>query len=140
MSEYELAELALLQKDYATHLEAIVQGYVATLQTEANILLSMIFGYLLVAHFIGRELNKVQLSILNTLYLVTVASGLTVYKAHYESIVYALNTLIAETGRLASDLPIAGTSDGLKGVIGVYIAMIIASYYFMWSVRHQKNE
>lgn len=139
MSEFELAELAFMQKSYAIELEMVTQGYVATLQTEATILLSFIFGYLLVAHFIGDSLTRVQVSIVNTLYAFTVISDLAVYKGHYEAITYSVQRMMEE-GRDVSDIAVVGTPAGLKIVVTAYACMIIASLYFMWSVRHEDGE
>lgn len=140
MTEFELAELAYMQKSYAIELEMVTQGYVATLQTEATILLSFIFGYLMVAHFIGASLTKVQLNIINSLYLFTVLSDLAVYKGHYTSITYSVKRM-TEVGREnIGDIAFVGTPAGLKVVVAAYSLMIIASLYFMWSVRDEKSD
>lgn len=139
MNEFELAEIALLEKSYALELELVTQGYISTLQTEASILLSMIFGYLLVAHFIGESLSRTQVMIFNSLYLFTVSSSLFVYNGHYQSIIFGVHRLIALRARDAEDIPLAGTPDGAQIVIIAYTAMIIASLYFMWTVRHPKE-
>jgi len=140
MNEFELAELAYMQKSHVLELEMVTQGYVATLQTEATILLSFIFGYLLVAHFIGKELTRVQMIIVNSLYLLTVISDLLVYKGLYESVTLSAKRMVDEGGRHVDQLAIVGTPTGLLFVVGAYALMIIASIYFMWSVRHEKPE
>jgi len=140
MDEYELAELALMEKAYVIQLEELAQGYISIIQTEANILLGMIFGYLLTAHFIGTKLSKAQVIILNGLYMFTVLSSLAVYQGHFSSLMFTVERVIAEKGRDASDIPITGTPGGELTVVIAYILMIIASLYFMWTVRHPDNE
>ena len=140
MTEFELTELAFMEKSHLIELEMVTQGYVATLQTEATILLSFIFGYLLVAHFIGKDLTRVQVSIINTLYLLTVISDLFVYKGLYESITLSSQRMIDEGSREVYQLAIVGTPTGLKFVVSAYALMIVASIYFMWSVRDQVSE
>jgi hypothetical protein len=136
MTEAEIAELALMHQSYVLELEMMVQGYTATVQSEGSMLLSLIFGYLLAAHFIGALLSKTQVVIFNAIYTLTTLSSLTIYVGLYETIVFSLDRLTAEAPDLASRIPIGATQDGAKFVIAAYFTMIIASLYFMWTVRH----
>ena len=140
MNEFEMAELALMEKSYLLELESVTQTYVSNTQTEGTILISLIFGYLLVAHFVGASITRAQVTILNALYLFTVVSGLAVYRGHYESIIFSVNRLLEVKGLTASDIPITGTPGAVQVVIVAYSAMILASLYFMWTVRHPKAE
>ena len=140
MNEFELAELALMQKSYFLELEMVTQGYADLVETEASILLSMIFGYLLVAHFIGHSITRVQVTIFNALYLLTALSSLGVYYGHYGSVVYSVNRMLTENAINAEDIPVTGTPESAKYVVVAYLAMILASLYFMWTVRHPKEK
>ena len=136
MDEFEKAELALLEKSYLLELESITQGYISLVETEATILLSLISGYLLVAHFIGDSLTRAQLLIFNVLYLFTTLSSLAVYYGHYQSIVHSVERLLAENAVSAGDIPVTGTPESAALLVLAYLSMIIASLYFMWTVRH----
>jgi len=139
MNAFEEAQISLMEKMYALELESVTQVYVALTQTEATILFSLIFGYLLVAHFVGADLTSPQVLILNILYTVTVGSELVVYADHYESIVFSVNRML-ELGSLnLSDIPITGTPGSVGAVLLVYAMMIVASLYFMWTVRNPKH-
>lgn len=145
-TECESLELELLRREveaaermYELELEAVTQTYVANTQTEGAILLSLIFGYLMVAHFVGDELSRIQTAILNGLYLLTVTAGISVYAGHYQSIVFAVDRMMATGSISPEDIPITGTPGGVLVVTIAYTSMIIASLYFMWTVRHPKE-
>ena len=140
MNEFELAELAILQQTYFLELEMVTQGYVALVETEASILLSLIFGYLLVAHFIGTSITRMQVTIFNALYLFTTLSSLAVYNGHYGSVVYSVNRLLEENAITAQEIPITGTPGSAQLVVLAYLAMIVSSLYFMWTVRHPRKK
>lgn len=139
MNEFELAELELMKKSYFIELETVTQGYVSLVETEATILLSLIFGYLLVAHFIGDILSRTQVVIFNVLYMFTSLTSLAVYYGHYQSVVYSVERLLRENAIGAGDIPVTATTQSAKLVVFAYLSMIIASLYFMWTVRHSKK-
>jgi len=140
MDEFALAELAMMEKSYFLELEMVTQGYIDLVETEASILLSLIFGYLLVAHFIGASITRAQVTIFNALYVFTTLSSLAVYYGHYESIVYSVNRLLEENAVNAADIPVTATPESAKFVVFAYLSMIVASLYFMWTVRHPNEE
>jgi len=140
MNEFELAELAILEKTYFLELETVTQGYVNLVEIEGSILLSLIFGYLMVAHFIGSTITRVQVTIFNALYLFTTLSSLAVYNGHYGSVVYSINRLLEENAVNVSDIPVTGTPASAQLVVVAYLAMILSSLYFMWTVRHPNKK
>jgi hypothetical protein len=137
MTEFELAQL-----EYMVY--AREQGLIGLMQTQAGLVANdlalwtgVLFGYLLVAYFVGSQLTRVQAAILNALYLAV--SGASVFSL------------------LTGGLTIAGFADQYAMVSGnekiatvspeytffgiaLNIACIVASLYFMWSVRHPKAE
>ena len=117
MNEFELAEIELMKKSYFIELETVTQGYVSLVETEASILLSLIFGYLLVAHFIGNILSRTQVVIFNALYMFTSLTSLSVYYGHYKSVVYSVERLLRENAISASDIPVTATTDSAKLVV-----------------------
>ncbi len=140
MNEFELAELALMEKSYFLEHELVIQGYIALVETEASILLSLIFGYLLVAHFIGDTLTRTQIIIFNVLYVFTSLASLAVYHGHYLSIVFSVERLVEENPLSAEDVPVTATPEVAQLVVMAYLAMIVASLYFMWTVRHPRKK
>ncbi len=121
MSEFELHEIATNYQEVAI--------------SATGLYLSLISGYLLIAYFIGRDLTKVQLWILNVLFLVatfpTVIGGM-VYTISASNLFAELNEAIGRQGVIFSDETLA-----VFGVIcGIgFVSMIPAAYYFMWSTR-----
>lgn len=138
MTEFESAQLVYMQAERAGNLMSLIQTQGELIQNDATQFTTLIFGYLLVAYFIGSHLTKVQVVILNTLYIASVGStvfqmvtgGLTAMgflERFYE---------VSENTRELS----AMNSDYLLFGVALNIALIIASLYFMWSVRHPKTE
>jgi predicted neutral ceramidase superfamily lipid hydrolase len=138
MTEFESAQLVYMQAERAGNLMSLIQAQGELIQNDATQFTTLIFGYLLVAYFIGSHLTKVQVVILNTLYIASVGStvfqmvtgGLTAMgflERFYE---------VSENTRELS----AMNPDYLLFGVALNIALIIASLYFMWSVRHPKTE
>jgi hypothetical protein len=138
MTEFESAQLVYMQAERAGNLMSLIQTQGELIQNDATQFTTLIFGYLLVAYFIGSHLTKVQVVILNTLYIASVGStvfqmvtgGLTAMgflERFYE---------VSENTRELS----AMNPDYLLFGVALNIALIIASLYFMWSVRHPKTE
>lgn len=137
MTEFELVQIEYME--YARE-----QGLIGLMQTQAGIVSSdlavwtgVLFGYLLVAYFVGNQLTKVQTVILNALYLTV--SGATVFALFTGGMtIVAFADRYAEVSgneRIATVSPeftIFGTT--------LNILCILASLYFMWSVRHSKAE
>jgi hypothetical protein len=93
-------------------------------------------GYLVVAYLVGKQLTRSQLVIISGLYLVFafisayLAVGYGMRGLHYAQV---LNQLSPSTPLYATDaVPIALCLALLGG--------IIASYKFMWDMRHPKPE
>ena len=138
MTEFESAQLVYMQAERAGNLMSLIQTQGELIQNDATQFTTLIFGYLLVAYFIGSHLTKVQVVILNTLYIASIGStvfqmvtgGLTAMgflERFYE---------VSENTRELS----AMNPDYLFFGVALNIALIIASLYFMWSVRHPKTE
>ena len=69
MSEYELASLALEHAAGRYAVISLLQGTADSLIAIAALTFSVLFGYLIVAYLAARDLSRVQMTILNTLYL-----------------------------------------------------------------------
>ena len=139
MTEYETAQLALSESMRIQGLIELVQTQAEHVVNEITNFTSYLFGYLLVAYFIGANLTRVQVTILNVLYIVSIAA--TVFQMMV-SISITLNFLskVREViGRVADGIPSSNTTY-VVFLFLLYTALVLASLYFMWSVRHPKKE
>ena len=122
-----------------------IQGWIALMQNQGflvnadtTILYTLLFGYLLVAHFAGKSLSRPQALILTILYIVAFVTTLGNM---------ALN-VTANMGMQSAMLDACPECEinpfisiqGLTLITLVNSAMLIASLYFMWSIRNSKIE
>jgi hypothetical protein len=97
-------------------------------------------GHLIVAYMVGERLTRIQVFIISTLYLM---SASTMVSASFQAI---LDVTIArrEAALQIPELPIVSASTNIviwPASIGlINAALVIASLYFMLSVRHSKPE
>ena len=102
-----------------------------------TIYLSIISGYLVVAYFIGDKLTLPQTVIIGILFIF--GAGLQVCGIHaYQIAVQEFLTQKAEIAPL-TDYQSAVLNNNGGTIFAVLMACgIIASLYFMWSIRHPK--
>ena len=138
MTEFETAQLVYMQAERAGNLMTLIQTQGELIQNDATQFTSLIFGYLLVAYFIGSHLTKVQVIILNVLYIASVGS--TVFQMVTGGLA-AMGFLerFYEVSNNTRELSALNANYLLFGVT-LNLTLIIASLYFMWSVRHPKTE
>jgi hypothetical protein len=137
MTEFETAQLVYMQAERAGNLMSLIQTQGELIQNDATQFTTLIFGYLLVAYFIGSHLTKVQVVILNVLYIASVGStvfqmvtgGLTAMG--FLERFYEVSDNTRELSAMNADYLLFGVT--------LNIALILASLYFMWSVRHPKT-
>lgn len=136
MSEYEIADLAAsTQAVFFQQLE-IAQGMgdrvLGLVQQFGNLL----FGYLLVAYFVGANLTRVQTAILTTLYLA--------WQARVSAVLYGISAnatvLLEEMAETSPDTTLRLTVPSLMPTYLLLAGVTLASLYFMWSIRHPKKE
>jgi len=112
-----------------------------TLWETSQMYFTLVSAYLVVAYLVGEKLTRTQCRIITVLYLFWVAG---VIQTQLFSGIGALRLagIIAETGTVL----IGRYGDGLAMKIGIYsfsivmICGVLASLYFMWTVRHSKTE
>ena len=100
-----------------------------------TIYVTFTFAYLTAAFFIGERLTRVQMLITSTLYLFSALCGLL-------ACVNGIAFYGAAIGHAPSDMPNYVFSSGefwLTYVPALLTFGILASLYFMWSVRHPKT-
>lgn len=95
--------------------------------------LSVISGYVIIAHFVGKDLTRWQVAIVNGLYLIMVLMDMTFWYAFMRTGLKFTEALIAEQQGLYYDL--IKTSDLWGTAMGAILAL--SALLFMWIVRRQ---
>ena len=118
MTQYELQDLFV--------------SWVAQTQQMSITYLSIVSGYLLVAHFLGSQLSRPQVIIVNAVYIVYAIAQIGGF--------YSQMVTLAALGE--ASLQLGGYTDiAAWGILwcSIQLTMLIGSLYFMWTVRHPKN-
>jgi len=104
-----------------------------------TIYLSIVSGFLVVAYFIGNKLTAVQAVIVVVLFIFS--AGLQVWGIHeYQIAVQELLTRKAELSPLTNYQDTVLNNNG-GTIFAILMACgIVASLYFMWSIRHPREE
>jgi uncharacterized membrane protein (DUF485 family) len=89
MTEFELASLTLYKAEAVRQQIEIVQNIAASLETKFTGFTTLLFGFVLVAYFAGKNLSKNQVTILTILYLATIAQYVVTYLLAGFGIVFA---------------------------------------------------
>jgi hypothetical protein len=138
MTEYEIADLAV-SKAFQ------LQGGVSLFQTATSMTtdivlqyMNILFAYIIAAYFIGANLGRRQVGVLTTLYVL--------FQTWMIVIIIARGYLVLKTGEALQELlgpsevpmvlPMAITITS----VAILVAVLFASLYFMWSIRHPKTE
>jgi len=97
--------------------------------------ISVMSGYLVVAYLVGKELKTGQVVLVNFLYGAFISFTLFA--------IYQMSGAAVEHGILASELSTQRTSRPQTWIPIVFLAimlpMILASFKFMWDIRHPKT-
>jgi hypothetical protein len=115
----------------------LIQSQADLISNDATMMSTLLFAYLVVAYFVGAHLTKPQSFIFNALYMSAfLASTFSVTNSAFVAI--GLQTRYVEV----SGNPDVPTLTPLFVLLGVTLnlSMLLASLYFMWSVRHPKTE
>ncbi len=118
MTQYELQDLFV--------------SWVAQTQQMSITYLSIVSGYLLVAHFLGSQLSRPQVIIINAIYIVYAIAQIGGF--------YSQMVTLADLDE--ASLQFGGYADiAAWGILwcSIQLTMLIGSLYFMWTVRHPKN-
>jgi len=131
MTELERGELI---REWFT----LMQGQGALVNGDTTVLFTLLFGYLVVAYFVGKDLSRTQSIIFTVLYMVAFVTSLFNMASNAMASVaftYPLLDVCPEC-----ELPPLVSPEGTVLICLVNLAMLTASLYFMWSVRHPKAE
>jgi hypothetical protein len=138
MTEFEIAQLEFMQAERNVNLLELVQTQGIIMQSDSTQFTTLLFGYLLVAYFIGANLTRIQVAILNVLYVASIAATLF----------QIITALITAQGFLNRFLEVSGNSAETTAINPMYLAYgltiglaaVLTSLYFMRSVGHPKTE
>lgn len=134
MTEYEIADLAVSTQELYWQQAQALQGIMDHTFNTLEYFGTLLFGYLMVAYFIGAQLTRVQVVILTTLYLFWVVRLGIVLNV----VLISGQIIIGEMGKISPDL--IPTIPSLWGPYAILTLLTLASLYFMWNVRHPKTE
>ena len=115
-----------------------MQGQGALVNADATVLFTLLFGYLVVAYFVGKDLSRTQSIIFTALYIVAFAVSLGNIASNAMANVALTYPLLDACPEC--EIPPLVSPEGTVLVCLVNLAMLTASLYFMWSVRHPKAE
>jgi hypothetical protein len=134
MTEYEIADLALSTQAIFWQQMQVGQGHMERIFDCFQQFGQLLFGYLIVASFIGAKLTRVQAAILIALYLFWLVRLAIVFNLVW---ITAQNTL-GELRKISPDYnPVVPS---IWGVYSLLLCLTLGSLYFMWTVRHPKTE
>jgi hypothetical protein len=115
--------------------QIIAAGQLATellgqAQAVIGLYLTVTSGYLLVAYLVGKDLTRVQVSIITTLFVVFQGIATIAVMSYFASAEYIGHTYGAARA----------PTWGEEAMGLVFSAGILACLKFMWDVRHPKSE
>ena len=120
----------------------LTQGATGFVMTSFTIWLSIVSAYLIAAYAVGRNLTAVQTLIIGVLYI-TCSSIFTILTLLFTSRVASMVQRKVELFP-AGDWPVRYdalvTQYILLGFVFIMVGGIVASLYFMWSIRHPKKK
>ena len=126
MTEYELGEL--LHNNY----EGLWQA--------AQMYFTLVSAYIIVAYLVGAKLSRVQNSIITGLYLVWMVGLIVAQHATSTQTMRVSNELVTMGSALLSEAAYAESMLGVFSFIVVQVLGVMASLWFMLSVRHRRVE
>lgn len=138
MTEFELVQLEFMHSERAVNLLELLQAQGALMQTDSLGFSTLLFGYLLVAYFIGANLTRVQVLIFSVLYICSIGAVIFQLFANAYTAMGFLKRFyeVTENTRELTPLNLHYIGYGLL----LSTAIVFASLYFMWTVRHPKIE
>ena len=139
MTEYEAAQLSISEVMRVQGLMGIGQTQSELIQNETVQYNTLVFGYLLIAYFIGEKMTRVQVTILNIFYMATVSSSLFQLFFAGVAAISLGNSIMALLPEGTQSNPTA-TIEFLTLGTSVAAGIVLTSLYFMWSVRHSSKQ
>ena len=142
MTEYELADLALSKQAEIHGLASLLLSMLALAGESITQYMTVLFGYILASYFVGADLKRVQVWIFTGLYIFWQSWTIAVLAVRGVGVQITndrLDELMVGSPRY-NEIP-TGVDSWLGGsLVLALLAALVASLYFMWSVRHPKAE
>jgi hypothetical protein len=145
MTEYEQAALTIMKYEHNLSVLARLDNQQELVAIYGSIYLTLLFGYLVVAYLIGKNLTRVQVSIFNVLYCMSILGSLSIMAGGYAGMAgyweYS-RILLQELGR-DRVIPLAAglmSENFIIATMTINFCSLMASLYFMRSIRHPKTE
>jgi hypothetical protein len=105
-------------------------------QTALGLYLSVLTGYLIMAYLVGDKLTRPQVLIVTVLYVcATTIITLWFFAWWSRALEFAM-----EAKQLNPDRQVANSVQAAWSITVMLFMAIVASLYFMWSIRHPKTE
>jgi hypothetical protein len=106
----------------------------------ASLLITIMSGYLVVAYLVGTKLSRAQVTTVNALYVVSSISMIAgLWQNNYDNMLarhHAYTYIPDMSGAVSASLILMIPTS----IAFVYSGLIIASLFFMWSIRHPRTE
>ncbi len=141
VTEYEIADLAFSRQMEIQGLGSVLIDMLALASDAITQYMSVLFGYIAVAWFVGPQLSRTQLWIFTVLYvfwqLLTV--GTVFFRSQsVQAMMNRMETLVADAPAAVDSANEVGLMIG-SSIVTLLLLALLASLYFMWSVRSVKN-
>ena len=140
MTEYEIAALAATNTSLIQAQASIIQAQGTLVIDNLALYYSLLFGYLLAAYAIGKKLTSIQTLVLTALYLSAVSYNRFYGFMVLKSMFVTENQMSEMLGATATPAQLMVQKGMLTFVSAFVIMSILASLYFMWSIRHSKAQ
>jgi hypothetical protein len=134
MTEYEIADLAVSTQAIFWEQMQAAGSLIDRINQYIQYFTALLFGYLIAVYFIGAQLTRIQLAILNVLYLLWQARIIVLIRATEINGKFILDEMRKVSPDFNLEIP------SLLPTFAILALCIIASLYFMWSIRHPKEE
>ena len=110
-----------------------------TMNDAAVMYFTLVSAYLITSYLVGDKLSRIQLSIINGLYLLWVIGTINTNFTQLSASLTILNELHQMGSAIFTSVSSDYTRLSVVGFLLVQIGGLVASFYFMWSVRHAKT-
>lgn len=137
MTDFEIAELAITQQELFWQMWSLSESLTDKANVYIERIMTLLFGYLAVAYFVGAKLTRIQAAVFTILYLVWTL-GLVMSLRETSGDVALVATQMQKLDPIlnTSILRNNSVSEG-NGVAYMLAGCIFASLYFMWSELKQ---
>ena len=122
MTEFELGEM--------------IYNSTGSMASLAQVYFGLVSAYLVVSYMVGDKLTRVQSVIITTLYVAWVTTVIQGVLSESQTTLH----LVQELETHGSTIGIYVHPSGIIGFLSVQVLGLIASLYFMWSIRHPRTE